>query len=156
MREVSWVWKEIAEIIAVLGVIGSLIFVAFEIRQNNELLAAEARANRHENRSQNANRQFLENPHLVELVLKSNSGQQLTDIEQFTIERFFNQMLYDFQFVYVEYQRGQFDEKDLNISSMKSAFYRNAGMLQYWKEAAEKHFRPDFIQWMNENIVESE
>jgi hypothetical protein len=156
MREVSWVWKETAEIIGVLGVIGSLIFVAFEIRQNNELLAAEARANRHVNRSENANTLFLENPHLVELVIKSNNGQQLTDIEQFTIERIFNQMLLNFQFVYVEYQQGQFDEKDITFSTMKSAFYRNAGMPQYWKEAAEKHFRPDFIQWMNENIVESE
>lgn len=156
MREVSWVWKEIAEIIGVLGVIGSLIFVAFEIRQNNELLAAEARANRHENRSENANTLFLENPHLVELVIKSNNGQQLTDIEQFTIERILNQMLLNFQFVYVEYQQGQFDEKDITTSTMKAAFYRNAGMPQYWKDHAEEHFRPDFVQWMNENIVDSE
>ena len=156
MREVSWVWKEIAEVIAVLGVIGSLIFVAFEIRQNNELLAAEARANRHEHRSQNRNRQFLENPHLVEIFLKSNNGQQLTDIEQYTIERFLDQILFDFQFVYVEYQRGQFDEKDLNISSMKSGFYRAPGMPQYWKGHAEEYLRTDFVQWMNENIVESE
>ena len=156
MRNVSWVWREIAETIGVLGVIGSLIFVAFEIRQNNELLAAEARANRHENRSQNSNRQFLENPHLAELILKSNNGQQLTDIEQYTIERFFNQTLLDFQFVYVEYQRGQFDEQDLAIAAMKSGFDSNVGMPQYWKGAAKKHFRPDFVQWMNDNIVESE
>jgi hypothetical protein len=156
MRNVSWVWKEIAEIIGVLGVIGSLIFVAFEIRQNNELLAAEARAKQHDNRSQNSNRQFIENPHLAELVLKSNNGQQLTDIEQYTIERFFNQTLLDFQFVYVEYLRGQFDEQELGISSKKSAFYRNAGMPQYWKGHAEEFLRPDFVQWMNENIVESE
>lgn len=156
MREVSWVWREIAEIIGVLGVIGSLIFVAFEIRQNNELLAAEARALRHENRSHDSNRQFLNNPHLAELVFKSNSGQQLTDVEQFTMERMFNQMLLNFQYVYVETQRGQLDEGDLNPSLMKHAFYSNAGMPKYWQEAAEKQFLPDFVQWMNENIVESE
>ena len=34
MAKPSWVWKETAEVIGVLGVIASLIFVAFEIRQN--------------------------------------------------------------------------------------------------------------------------
>ena len=155
MRNVSWVWREVAEIIGVLGVIGSLIFVAFEIRQNNELLAAEARANRHEYRSQNSNRQFLENPHLAELIVKADDGQQLTEVEQFTIERFYNQILLDFQFVYVEYQHGQFDEQDRSIAVMKATFYRNAGMPRYWNDAAAEYFRPEFVQWMNENIVES-
>ena len=154
MRKVSWVWKETAEIIGVLGVIGSLIFVAFEIGQNNELLAAEARANRHENRSQNSNRQFLENPHLADLIVRANNGASLTEVEQYTIERFFNQTLLDFQFVFVEYQRGQFDEYDLALESMKSAFYRNSGMQRYWNESAEIHLRPDFVLWMNENIVD--
>jgi hypothetical protein len=154
MRKVSWVWKETAEIIGVLGVIGSLIFVAFEIRQNNELLAAEARANRHENRSQNSNRQFLENPHLAELIVRADGGASLTEVEQYTIERYFDQMLLDFQFVFVEYQRGQFDDQDLAIALMKNGFYRTSGMQRYWNEYAEKHFRPDFVLWMNEHIVD--
>ena len=36
MAKASWIWKETAEIIGVLGVIASLIFVAFEIRQNTQ------------------------------------------------------------------------------------------------------------------------
>ena len=34
MAKPSWIWKETAEVLGVLGVIGSLIFVALEIRQN--------------------------------------------------------------------------------------------------------------------------
>lgn len=153
MTRVSWIWKETAEVLGALGVIGSLIFVAFEIRQNTELLAAEARATRHENRSQNANRQFLENPHLVELIVKANNGASLTQEEQFTVERYFNQILLDFQFVFVEYERGQFNENDLDAGSLKAYFYRNAGMPQYWEAWKGVEFRPDFVQWMNANIV---
>ncbi len=34
MAKTSWIWKETAEVLAVIGVISSLVFVAFEIRQN--------------------------------------------------------------------------------------------------------------------------
>jgi hypothetical protein len=33
----NWVWKEIAEVLGVIGVIASLVLVAFEIRQNTRL-----------------------------------------------------------------------------------------------------------------------
>ena len=34
MAEVNWIWKESAEVLGVLGVIASMIFVGVEIRQN--------------------------------------------------------------------------------------------------------------------------
>ena len=148
MAKVSWIWRETAEVLGVLGVVGSLIFVAFEIQQNNELLAAEARATRHANRSQNSNRQFLENPELAELVVKANSRAQLTQVEQFTIERYFNQKLLDFQFSFVE-----FDERDLDVDAMTVGFNQELGMLQYWNEHKRPEFQPDFVQWMEENVV---
>ena len=147
------IWTETAEILGAIGVIASLMFVAFEIQQNNALLAAEARATRHENRSQNSNRQFLENPGLVELIVKANNGTPLTQEEQFTIGRYFNQILLDFQFVFVEYERGQFDERDLDVAAMSAYFHGNTGMLQYWSERKGVEFRPDFVQWMEENVV---
>jgi hypothetical protein len=36
LADVSWIWKEFAEVLGVLGVIASLIFVGVEIRQNTE------------------------------------------------------------------------------------------------------------------------
>ena len=36
MTKPSWIWKETAEIVGALGVIATLIFVAFEIRQNTD------------------------------------------------------------------------------------------------------------------------
>jgi len=36
LAEVNWIWKESAEILGVLGVIASMIFVGVEIRQNTD------------------------------------------------------------------------------------------------------------------------
>ena len=36
MANINWIWKESAEVLGVLGVIASMIFVGIEIRQNTE------------------------------------------------------------------------------------------------------------------------
>jgi hypothetical protein len=38
MNEVKWSWKDVLEMVGVLGVIASLIFVAFQIRQNTRAI----------------------------------------------------------------------------------------------------------------------
>ena len=40
MAKASWIWRESAEVLAVIGVVSSLIFVAFEIRQNTQVSRA--------------------------------------------------------------------------------------------------------------------
>ena len=42
----KWIWKETAEVLGVIGIIAGIVFLGFELRQNNELMAAEARFNR--------------------------------------------------------------------------------------------------------------
>ncbi len=34
LANVNWIWKETAEVLGVLGVIASMIFIGIEIRQN--------------------------------------------------------------------------------------------------------------------------
>jgi hypothetical protein len=38
MNQVKWSWKDVVEIVGVIGVIASLIFVAFQIRQNTRAI----------------------------------------------------------------------------------------------------------------------
>jgi len=40
MAKVNWIWRETAEILGVIGVVSSMIFVAFEIRQNTQVSRA--------------------------------------------------------------------------------------------------------------------
>ncbi len=140
-------------ILANIGLVAGIVFLGVELHQNNELLEAEARATRHQNRSDHTNRLLLENPGLVELIVKADSGESLTQEEQYTLERYLDQALINFQFTFVEYQRGQFDESELEAAAMSSYFNRLPGMHQYWDEMKGLEFRPAFVQWMEGNVV---
>ncbi len=142
-----------ATILANIGVIAGIVFLGIELQQNNELLAAEARATRHQNRSDHANRVLLENPGLVELIVKADNGEPLTQEEHYALERYLDQALINWQFTFVEYRRGQFDEIELSADSMKSYFNNLPGMRQYWNKVKGVELRPDFVQWMEENVA---
>ena len=135
------------------GVIAGILFLAIELNQNNELLEAEAREARYEFRSRDSNRIFLENPRLVELMVKVNNRGLLTQEEQYTIERFYSQILLNFQLIFIEYTEGHISESELGIASMKDYFSNQVGMEQYWLENGSAAFQPNFVQWMQENIV---
>ena len=38
----SWIWKETAEVIGVLGIIASIVFLGYEMRQNTIAVRSEA------------------------------------------------------------------------------------------------------------------
>lgn len=138
------------------GVIAGILFLAVELNQNNELLEAEAREARYEFRSRDSNRIFLENPGLVELMVKVNNRELLTQEEQYTIDRFYNQILLNFQLIFIEYIEGHISESELGTASMKDYFNNQVGLKQYWVEYGSVVFQPNFVDWMEENIVNAE
>ncbi len=140
-------------ILANVGVIAGIVFLGIELQQNNELLAAEARATRHQNRSDHANRVLLENPGLVELIVKADNGEALSQEEHYTLERYLDQALINWQFTFVEYRRGQFDEIELSSDSIKSYFNNLPGMREYWNKVKGVQFRSDFVLWMVEYVA---
>ena len=42
MAKPSWIWKETAEVIGVLGIIASIVFLGYEMRQNTIAVRSEA------------------------------------------------------------------------------------------------------------------
>jgi len=142
-----------ATILANICVIAGIVSLGIELQQNNELLAAEARAARHQNRSDHANRVLLENPGLVELIVKADNGETLTQEEHYTLERYLDQALINWQFTFVEYQRGQFNDIELTANSIRSYFDNLPGMREYWNKVKGVELQSDFVQWMEENVV---
>ena len=73
----NWVWKETAEVLGVAGIIAGIVFLGYELRQNNELMAAEARATRLSLQADLWG-SLAENPGLAALLVKDRSGESLT------------------------------------------------------------------------------
>ena len=138
-------------ILANLGVIAGIVFLAVELRQNNQLLQAEAIGTVLETR---LGRQelILNNPHLIAIVQKNEKGEPLTEEEHTIIETMHNRGLIGWQKDYFLFQQGILSEEYLraNIPVMKNAFRadRTFGHLdhwQTWRDVAAPGYR-DFIE----------
>jgi hypothetical protein len=75
----KWVWKETAEVLGVLGIISGIVFLGYELRQNNDLVEAEVRFNYKEARS-GWHRTLATNPHLTELIANARQTGHSDDI----------------------------------------------------------------------------
>ena len=138
-------------ILANIGVIAGILFLAVELQQNNKLLEAQARSER-ENVRRTAYTRYIENPQLVDAFVKANSGQSLTDQEEFVLSRANGMTIADWQFIYREYSEELLDERALPIKAWRRVFRTSPGLAELWEEE-ESEWDEEFVQWMNENIV---
>ena len=151
MEKPSWIWKETAEVIGVLGIIAGIFFLGFELRQNNELLQAQARSDREVVRRE-AFQRYLDNPALIEATVKARNGEPLTDQEADLLTVSSRATLWAWRYIYNEYREGLLDEAALPIVGWQVVFEDSPALSETW--SAEKiQFEPEFVEWMERTIV---
>jgi len=136
------------QILANVGVIAGILFLAVEIRQNNELLATQARYERADVR-RSANLRYIENPELIRVTVAAQNGAPLTEEDSYLLERAYRLTLDDYNFVYEEYRRGLLDERSLPGGG---TFRRSPGMEALWNQQKES-YDPEFAQWVEETLL---
>ena len=139
-------------ILANIGVIAGIVFLGIELRQNNQLLHAEAIGTVLETR---LGRQelLLNNPHLIAIVEKNEQGEALTQEEHRIVQTMHNRGMIGWQKDYFLFQQGILSEEYLqaNIPVMKNAFsdrgrsYGHMNHWQSWREVAAPGYR-EFIE----------
>jgi len=140
--------------LANVGVIAGIVFLAFELRQNNDLLTAQARVARHELRSNDANRVVLQNLDLASVLVKARDGESLTPSESLAVEKYLDQFILDWQFVYVEYQRGLLGAEEIPIQGWRDTLVEYPTMREIWKDRSSRgYYREDFVAWIEENVT---
>ncbi len=140
-------------ILANIGVIAGIVFLAVELQQNNELLSAQARSERVSLRQADT-ALLIQTPELVTAVLKHQRDEQLTDYEELIFSNYLNFIFTNFENVYMESQRGLIEEDSIPVDSWRSNFHGSGDfdMLEYWN-AQKVGFQPRFVEWMEENII---
>ena len=145
-------------ILANVGVIAGIVFLALQLQQNNELLGAQARATRVAFRQADTSL-ILENPELAGALLKHRNEEPLSEYEALLLESYINFILVNFQNVYREMRQGSIELGTIPLESWRNNFRRDQGriiyvdMSGYWREYGHTEFAPDFVQWMEENVV---
>ena len=140
------------QILANIGVIAGIVFLAFEIRQNNILLTAESIGTVFENRIARHDR-IMEYPAYTAIMAKNLAGEPLSVEEEMTVAASHDRAFIAWQREYLLYQLGIVPEEYLRASfgSMKSVIPDQQGTLpvyerwETWKHDSEPAFR-EFIE----------
>ena len=145
-------------ILANLGVVAGIIFLAIEIQQNNELLGAQARASRLALRQADT-ALVIENPELAAAHYKYSQGEPLTGYEQMLLDHLVSFRLVNYQNVYREMREGLIAVDTIPIESWKFDFNgeMDEGVLDlrdYWLRRGRLEFDPDFVQWVDETLLD--
>ncbi len=145
---------------AQFAVVAGIVFLAFELKQNNELLDAEIRMIRHNVRAADYLLP-LEHRQYANTLIKKSHGEPLSEYESLILNRAIATTLYNYQYVFTEYSLGRIAESSLPISQWRTDFDGDiSSSLEYWPDLREYwearknlDFDPEFVKWMDENIV---
>ena len=144
----------VVNILANVGVIGGLVFLAFEIRQNNELLAQQSRAVGI-GQMFNTLERFIENPRLIELA--GADPDTLTPIEQRQRQLMGIRTLAAWEYQWGEWRKGLIEDFEWQAKGYRSAFHTENVFGTYSRDAWDYYkkymAKPEFVDWMEANIV---
>lgn len=141
-------------IIANIGVIAGILFLAYELRQNNRLMEAGSRTARAE-RITSVSEMVSATPALAEVLARARNGESLTDSEDLMIYSFYMRRLRGFEAFFSEFQAGTVN--GIQADNWRLNFYADPwtgkSLADSWSRL-KLYLNPDFVQWMEENVIE--
>ena len=142
-------------ILANVGVVVGIAFLAFELRQNNAALSLQARLER-ENVVRQGVRNRLESPDAIRATAKALSEQTLSLEEEILLNDLNRGALFDWWFAYRQVQDGVLNAEALPVSSWRHYFHEiYPRMHDSWAEfQLSIPQEVEFIQWFEENVID--
>jgi len=154
MKKIDFSFSQTVAILANLGVISGIIFLAYELRQNNQLLEAQAREAMLERRT-DANALVASNSDLAAIMAKAQAGESLTPAENVQLSALNRRILASWEWQFGEYQRNVLAFDDLALGAWRATFHERAngrGLSDVW-EQWKTQTTPDFIEFMESQVI---
>jgi hypothetical protein len=138
-----------------IGVIAGIVFLGFELRQNNRLIASEALAVR-ASMNQTGWGYLVENPDLVALLVRDQNGESLTEEEQFRLNAMWMKNLAQRQFEFFENPDSADWTAGQRRNSEAYSSIRNSwnGVGPGSTQPGNDNFDLLFVQFYEENVVD--
>ena len=134
-----------------LSVVAGIVFLGIELRQNNALLASEARHHLLENQVE-AITQSYDNEHVMGGWLKSEAGQEISAEERFALLRYNYSLLRKFEWEYRQYRNGLIEEEDFPINAYIDIFTTQPLMSETWQRYRLRQSE-DFRSFIEAEVV---
>ena len=140
-------------IIANVGVIAGILFLAFELRQNNDYMQAQDRFNR-----LSAIFSILDNQmdsNISELVEKDRTGQEFSVAEEFRLQSFYLKILRNLEWAFevTPDDRGW-------VNGICRSYAANPALRRAWNGGSDGEvflakdvFNPDFVEFFERNVA---
>jgi hypothetical protein len=135
-------------ILANLGVIAGIVFLALELRQNNQLLVAQTSyAQFNVERERRMTRVEHSN-----LVVKELSGSPLTQAERYSVMLLNNDALDSFRWQFREYQAGRLPEDFIDLRTWRDVWGATPGLIELFEEDRAE-LEPEFVTFMEDAVL---
>jgi hypothetical protein len=144
----------LAEIIAALAVIASLIYIGNELRQNTEALQAQSRYNLITLRT-SAIRALKEDRSFLDASHRFVDGEEVSKAEETAIKLFANELLEMWEWQHGEFQAGTLPMKRLPVENWRRMYHEKLvpnAVSKVWGNR-KNVYNDEFIQFMEENVV---
>jgi len=142
-------------LLANIGVIAGIVFLALELRQNQSMLMAQTRneISRTSIELQQANR----DPSQVTAFMRSVRGEPLSDEEQYLVNRWSAVFLEFWENVDYQYRQGLFEEEDYraHLSRVRAILLGNGGAIGEYFCARQDRYTPSFVSTVNSLLEKS-
>ena len=138
----------IAEVLGVMAVFVTLVYLAYQLRQNNILLKEQAKYHMLQNQISYHDR-FVDNPELV----KTMYGQQLSEAENLHLRRLSGAVAVFFRWNW-EYLRAQeriFGFTDVPTDAFTYEFSK-ANLGEFWDDL-KQIYDPGFVAFMDREVI---
>jgi len=147
--------SETVSILANIGVIAGIIFLAFELRQNNSLLSAQARYSLRQYRSDIAD--TIMTPHVLEATHKYSSGENVSPAQRSAALMTALKVIELWEWQHGEYVAGTLQLGKLPLESWR-VWFRGEGespvpIREIW-ETRRSVMNPVFVQFFAKNVID--
>ena len=145
--------NESVSLIANIGVIGSIVFLGLEMRQNTEMMQSQTRNSIVENQL-SVYEKMVENPELFDIADKRSANLDVADAERQQLHVFILSQLRIWENEFYQYQIGLYAAEEFEARKIWwGKIMRRPVNLQTWIVEQET-FYPDFRIYMNELLDE--
>jgi hypothetical protein len=135
-------------ILANLGVIAGIAFLAFELNQNNEQLSAQSRYNYYHERIE-AQRMLATDGELSSIAVKLFSGDDLSPTEQFRMTFLARAIFITIEYEFIELQRGRITLEEFSIPGKRATFETLEFAWADYRSIAPE----DFVEFVEREIL---
>ena len=138
-------------IVANLGVLGGILLLAYELRQNNELLLVEAGQRALENRAGALQRWADDNGEMMQLRLKAVRDDQLTTEEEWRVLSDAGSLFVVWEWEYQQFESGRLAY--IPVAGYRGTLNRWPYIVDLWNTQLRPFFSEDFARFIDEEVL---